>query len=192
MVPVMSGNAAPRPQVRALDPTEPVSDPTQSVELDQLYRDEAPRLGRYFRRHARGFEDVPDLVQEAFARLVAVKATQTCRRPAAYLQRIARNLLVDRSRRSQARLARFHVSIDDCNLGVLPEQGQVIEADDAMRVYAQALAALPDRTRSVFVLHRVDGLGYKTIGEQLGISVPTVQYHFARALMHLDKAFDRG
>ncbi|RZL80466.1 MAG: winged helix-turn-helix transcriptional regulator, partial [Sphingomonas sp.] len=47
-------------------------------------------------------------------------------------------------------------------------------------------------TRHVFTLHRVDGLGYKAISERLGISVPTVQYHVARALMQLDKAFDRG
>jgi RNA polymerase sigma factor (sigma-70 family) len=188
---VMSGDAAPRRKVSASGHAEPMCDLPQFGGLDQLYREEAPRLARYFRRHVAGFDDVPDLVQETFARLVAAKASQTCRRPAAYLQRVARNLLVDRSRRPHTRLARFHVSIDDqCDLGVRPEQGQAIEADDAMRLYRQALAALPDRTRDVFILHRVDGLGYKAIGAQLELSVPTVQYHVAKALMHLDKAFD--
>ncbi|MBD8621095.1 RNA polymerase sigma factor [Sphingomonas sp. CFBP 13728] len=119
---------------------------------------------------------MPDLVQETFARLIAAKASETCRRPAAYLQRMARNLLIDQSRRPHTRLARFHVSIDhQCEVTGQPEQGHAIEADDALRMYGQVLAALPDRTRHVFTLHRVDGLGYKAIGERLGISVPTVQ-----------------
>ena len=189
----MSGKAAPKAQDRSFSYVAPVSDLPLPSDIDALYRAEAPRLARYFRRHARQTEEVPDLVQETFARLIAAKASETCRRPAAYLQRMARNLLIDQSRRPHSRLARFHMSIDDqCDVGVRPEQGEAIEADDAMRVYGQVLAALPDRTRIVFALHRVDGLGYKAIGEQLGISVPTVQYHVARALMQLDKAFDRG
>ncbi|RZL74105.1 MAG: RNA polymerase sigma factor [Sphingomonas sp.] len=188
----MSGKTAPKARGWASDHAKQLPDPPIPGGLDTLYREEAPRLARYFRRHVRQTEEVPDLVQETFARLIAAKASETCRRPAAYLQRMARNLLIDQSRRPDARLARFHASIDECKMGVPPDQGQTIEAEDAMRVYGQVLAALPDRTRHVFILHRVDGLGYKAISERLGISVPTVQYHVARALMQLDKAFDRG
>ncbi|MBE2993006.1 RNA polymerase sigma factor [Sphingomonas sp. CFBP 13603] len=189
----MSGKTAPIARNRNPLSADLASDLSGSGDLDALYREEAPRLARYFRRHARQTDEVPDLVQETFARLIAAKASETCRRPAAYLQRMARNLLIDQSRRPHTRLARFHVSIDDqCEVTGQPEQGHAIEADDALRMYGQVLAALPDRTRHVFTLHRVDGLGYKAIGEQLGISVPTVQYHVARALMQLDKAFDRG
>jgi RNA polymerase sigma-70 factor (ECF subfamily) len=34
----------------------------------------------------------------------------------------------------------------------------------------------------------VEELSYKEIGGLLGISVPTVQYHMARALAHIDAA----
>ena len=45
-----------------------------------------------------------------------------------------------------------------------------------------------EKTRKVFLLHRVEELTYKEIGERLGVSIPTVQYHVARALAHLDAA----
>src|SRR3546814_10902814 len=65
------------------------------------------------------------------------------------------------------------------------------DLEDVMRAYRRALAELPDRTREVFLLHRVDELAYREIGEKLGISIPTVQYHVARALAHIDAPLAR-
>jgi RNA polymerase sigma-70 factor (ECF subfamily) len=159
------------------------------LDLDRLYREEAPRLARYFRRHTRGDEDVPDLVQDSFVRLAALDRSADCKRPAAYLQRIARNLLVDRSRRRRDRLARLRLdptAVD--GLVMAADQGCGIEHDDVMRLYRQTLYAMPERTRTVFLLHRVDDLPYREIGKRLNIAIPTVQYHVAQALMHLDRA----
>src|SRR3546814_15479388 len=54
-----------------------------------------------------------DCVQESFVRLVGSMAQRTLPAPAAYLQRIARNLLYDRSKRMEVRLAQFHVPIGE-------------------------------------------------------------------------------
>src|SRR3546814_807043 len=80
---------------------------------------------------------------------------------------------------------------EGCEPAVSPDQHHGIEAEDVMRAYRRALAELPDRTREVFLLHRVDELAYREIGEKLGISIPTVQYHVARALAHIDAALER-
>jgi len=165
----------------------------QSEAIEVIYRREAPRLARCFRRHMRtGEEDVPDLVQESFARLAGARSRTALLQPAAYLQRIARNLLFDRSRRTEIRLARLHLPVDElAALAVPPEQAFALEAEQLMRLYRQAVAELPDKTRHAFLLHRIEGLGYKAIGAELGISVPTVQYHIARALVHIDRALER-
>jgi RNA polymerase sigma-70 factor (family 1) len=42
--------------------------------------------------------------------------------------------------------------------------------------------ALPARQKEVYLLHRVEGLKYAEIAEQLGLSVNTIENHMARAL----------
>jgi RNA polymerase sigma-70 factor (ECF subfamily) len=164
---------------------------SQVADLDRLYRDEAPGLSRFFRRRLREADDAPDLVQESFVRLAAFMARQTLANPAPYLQRIARNLLFERSRRRKRQLTAFHLPLGEgLEPDVPADQERVIEERDVLRVYRRALDELPDKTRTVFLLHRVDELTYREIGERLGISIPTVQYHVARSLAHIDAALE--
>jgi RNA polymerase sigma factor (sigma-70 family) len=160
--------------------------------LERLYRAQAPSLARYFRRHLRGSDDVPDLVQETFARLARAR-TEHPQRPVAYLRRIARNLLIDRARRRDSGLSHFHLEMGDhLGLSTAPEQERALEADDVLRLYRRALDQLPPKTRTAFLLHRIDDLSYKEIAAEMAISIPTVQYHVARALMHIDEILDQG
>lgn len=53
---------------------------------------------------------------------------------------------------------------------------------DLSRALARALADLPDRCRTVFVMNRQQHLSYAEIAEVLGISVRTVEVHMGRAL----------
>jgi RNA polymerase sigma-70 factor (ECF subfamily) len=166
--------------------------PIDDGDLDRIYRTEAPRLARYLGRRLKSGQDALDLVHEAFLRFATVRGEPILERPAAYLQRIARNLLIDRARRPESRLAAAHVPVDDeLEIATPPTQEQEIEVADVMRQYRQALDELPSRTRDVFLLHRVHDLTYREIAERLGISVPTVQYHMARALVHLDERLER-
>lgn len=49
----------------------------------------------------------------------------------------------------------------------------------------QALATLPERCREVFIKSRIEGLKYKEISEELGISVNTVENQMVTALKKL-------
>lgn len=162
---------------RAANGSPPVRTSDAARVLDGLFRIEGPRLLRYFRRRARPGEDVRDLVQEAFVRLAAAIGDAPPSRPAAYLQRIARNMLIDRSRRGDT--TGCHITTE---LSARPEQEDTLILEDLLAIYEAALDALPDRTRMTFSLHRNEGLTYREIGETLGISVPAVQKHMAKAL----------
>lgn len=48
-----------------------------------------------------------------------------------------------------------------------------------------AIAALPERTREVFLLNRDGGLSYREVAMRLGITVKTVEFHMGRALASL-------
>lgn len=51
----------------------------------------------------------------------------------------------------------------------------------------RAFGALPERTRKVFWLHRVDDLTYAQIAERLGITIEEVQTEIANALYGIDR-----
>lgn len=160
--------------------------------LDQLFRTEAPRLTQYFRRRIGNGDDAVDLVQEAFLRLAGAQPMEGLRNPKAYLQRIARNLLFNRSKRAEQKLVATQLPVGaDREIAVAPDQSHAIEANDLIRLYRRAVDSLTPRTREVFLLHRVDELSYKEIAARLEISVSTVQYHMVNALLHISQILEQ-
>lgn len=65
-----------------------------------------------------------------------------------------------------------------------------LAADDMLRRYEDAIAGLPDRTRTIFLLHRADDLTYRQIARRLGVTLWTVEYHMKRAIVHLGRMLD--
>lgn len=53
-----------------------------------------------------------------------------------------------------------------------------------------AVSAMEETTREVFLMHRLESLGYPDIGERLGLSVAEVERHIAAAMLHLVRAMD--
>ncbi len=154
--------------------------------LDLLFRSEAPRLLRFFRGRTRNAEAASDMVQDAFVRLAGRSERGDLSNPAAYLQRIARNMLIDRKRRT----APIELPIEEQDLTVPPRQEEGLAARDLLRLYEEAVAGLSDKTRTVFLLQRVEGLTYEQIRTRLGISIATVEYHMMRAIAHIDRMLD--
>lgn len=150
--------------------------------IGDLFEAEAPRLHRYFRQKTGDSDAAADLVQDSFLKMVAAPRTGLAN-PAAYLQRIARNLLADRFRKGQRQGRRDHISLDECDVAVPPVQEELYR-------YEQAVAGLSEKTRVVFLLQRVEGLTYEQISRKLGISISTVEYHMMRALAHIDRVLE--
>lgn len=174
--------------------TEPPVAPLRGEEnasrvIETIYRSEAGNLTRYFGRSLRGADEASDYVHEVFARLIRTMSARPILQPQRYLRRIARNLLFERTRRLKTQPP-FHDIPFSTGLEVptASRQSHRIEYDDMLKTYRLALDELPSKTRQVFLLHRVDELAYREIGDRLGISIPTVQYHMARALAHIDAA----
>ena len=56
---------------------------------------------------------------------------------------------------------------------------------ELQEVVKRALDALPERCREVFIKSRIEGLKYKEISEELGISINTVENQIVTALKKL-------
>lgn len=152
--------------------------------LEQAFHSERGRLLAYIRRRV-GFDAAPDLVQEVYARAAGSPQSGRLANPAGFLQRIARNLLIDRQRRDRGSAVVLVPLDEHRDAATPPEQEWGIEADDLLRLYQAAVDGLPEKTRRVFLMHRVEELSYRAIHESLGISVATVEYHMMKALTHI-------
>lgn len=158
--------------------------------LDAIYRAEAPRLVRMVRGKLRNPEESQELVHDAFVQFAASRPDGPLRKPEAYLQRIVRNLLINRSKRLAKRPV--HLPITDwTEIAAPPEQATAIELTQMRDQYRAIVATLPPRTREVFLLHRVEDLQYSEIAERLEISVRTVEWHVAQAIFRIGKALER-
>lgn len=158
--------------------------------VDLLYRDQAGALRRRIRAHVGSAEEASDIVQEAFSRLLGARQGQSLRNPGAFLNRIVRNLLIDRSRRRAARPVLVCLEAE-AEIAVPPDQAQALELDQMRQRYRAIVDSLPPRTREVFLLHRVDELGYREIAQRLDISIRTVEWHIAQAIYRIGKELDR-
>ncbi len=96
-----------------IDDHRPVAD---GQYYEAAVRDYRERLRRFVANHLNGPEDVADVVQEAYLRLVRYKHPEEIENVQAFLFTTASNLMRDRFRRAKTRMAGQHVPIDEVEL----------------------------------------------------------------------------
>lgn len=148
----------------------------------RYYRELQSLLTRTLKdRHA-----ADDVVQEAFARVLAVRASgQPIEKLRALLHRTAYHLVIDASRR---RKLRDHDDIDALPHDAHPAAASASQPEQALsdrqraRALLATIEALPPRCREAFVLHRIDGCSQAEIARRMGISVNMVERHVMRGM----------
>jgi RNA polymerase sigma factor (sigma-70 family) len=159
--------------------TQPEGDWDDRDSLEELYRASGPGLVAMVRqRFGRKIEaDAEDLVQEAFARLVRFDPSEV-ERPKALLAKVVSNLAKDLLRRRAVR-ARHAQRVQN-------EPGPAQTADSALDILLvkEAILAIPEAYRDVFVLRRFHGLTYEQIATRCGLTTKGVEWRLARAVEH--------
>jgi RNA polymerase sigma-70 factor (ECF subfamily) len=157
-----------------------------------LYREEAPRLGRFFGRRTKQADMVQDLVQSVFARFLgrSTDAQSTLDEPRAYLTRIACNLLQDTARQRARRGEPSAVDVEEIPATENPHAR--LEARDMLRRIDAAILALPERTREIFMAHRFEDMTYPEIAARMGVCVKTVEKHISLALRALHRELGKA
>lgn len=131
----------------------------------------------------RSEHEVDDLVQEAWIRLNCYEGEEV-REPDAFLMRTALNLSIDGYRARQAHGP--EVVLDEAVVvDTAPGTEQVVLNRERLDRLSEGLARLNEKTREIFMAHRIEGLSYREIGQRFGLSASTVEKHVARAMLHL-------
>ena len=143
-------------------------------------------LARYFRRRIGDAAEVDDLVQDVFIRIVARDSPAQVEHLGGYVFQTAASVLADRGRRRKVRQADAHVAFDpDRHADQDFDADRVLAGKEDLRAVTALLLSLPVRTRTIFILHRLEGRKYREIAAQLGVSVSAVEKHMIRAVQHL-------
>lgn len=151
----------------------------------ELYRTEAHGLRALALRLVRSGAQAEDLVQHAFANLLAAGREQAL--TPQYLRAAVRNLalnhLRDCARRVEMPLdARFHrLAAPD------PSPEMVLLYRQELTRLLRAILELPPRRREAFVLARVRGLPLAQVAARMGVSRNTAISHVVAACTELER-----
>lgn len=150
--------------------------------FERLYRRYVPKVHGMVRRMM-GAEYADDVTQEVFLRVW--DRLETFRGDAAFstwLHRVAVNVILTR-REQVARRRKRYLRVEDETIRAEPSRRR---ATPGLSVdFEEAIEALPDGAREIFVLYDVQGYKHREIAEMLDISVGTSKSQLHRARMLL-------
>ena len=151
-----------------------------------------PALVAFFVRRGRSTAEAEDMTQEIFMRLAAIDL-EKIDRPEAYLFTMASNLIRDRARRNRVQAGIREEYAQQPGLGVeYLDPHRIAEGQQMLQALEAGIGELPERTRHIFILYRVENVALKTIAAEFGITVSAVEKHVRRAMRHLIERLGRG
>lgn len=142
------------------------------------------RLKRYIASLLRRADDVEDIVQESFLKVLEAGSKGEIRYEAAYLYRTARNLSLNRLTRKSGRAMESIEDLADSDV-LIQTAGleEEVMGQQRFEAFCRAAAVLPEQCRRVLILRKVYGLSQLEVAERLGISPSTVEKHLAKGLL---------
>lgn len=96
--------------------------------------------------------------------------------------RTALNLSIDAHRTLQSRGEQVLLE-DVVIVDTAPGIEDVLLSRERLRRLSECVAQLNDKTRAIFLAHRVDGLSYQEIGRLHGLSISGVEKQVAKATL---------
>lgn len=167
---------------------EPASQDKSSA-LAEIARSHHSALVRFLALRTGSTEDAKEIVQEAYAKLLALDRPGTISFLVGYLWRIAANLAIDRGRQRAARSrladAAFHPGVSSG-----PSTETVVELRQRLTIVERAISELPARCRQAFLLRIVEGQRFAQVGREMGITDRMAKIHVARAMEYLQDCLD--
>lgn len=161
-----------------------MADRTKRGFVERLFAEHRSALQSYFHRRIRTKADAPDLVQEAYLRMLRVSNTDAIRSPEVYLYTVASNLVKEHAvldRRAAERLDIDELNVQD-RLGELPSLESELDENRRTQQVREVLAGLPLNWRTAVTLQYRYGLTYQEIAAHLRVSPSMVKKYLARAL----------
>ena len=141
--------------------------------IDTLFRRHYRALCLYAVHYLQSLDEAEDMVQDCFVKYW--EKGQEMASEQAFLYRMVHNRCVD-----VLRAAKPSVSLPE----ELPMEEIIDRSEEEARLWV-AIEKLPEQRRRCLIMAKRDGLSYKEIAAELGITENTVRNHIARAVASL-------
>jgi len=160
-----------------------------SQALAEISRNHQAALVRFLTVRTGSVEDAKEIVQEAFAKILALDQPGTISLPAGYLWRTAVNLAMDRKRQRALDERYRRATLPPVEKREASAES-LAEARERLSIVERAIGNLPPRCLDAFVLHVLKGLKFDEVGREMGISGRMAKKYLARALEYLQYCLD--
>ena len=167
----------------------------QDQRISEVVTREQSRLRNFIRRRVPDPGDAEDILQDVFYELVeANRLLMPIEHVTGWLFRVARNRITDLFRKKKPESISDAVVANEADEALyledlLPSPDAGPDAVFARNVLLDALEAaleeLPEEQRDVFVAHELEGLSFKEIAAETGVSVNTLLSRKRYAVLHL-------
>lgn len=137
------------------------------IDVEALYRRYGPMVVRRCRFLLRDDDEAADVAQEVFVRLLKHRERLDDRHPSSLLYRIATNLSLNRIRDRRRR--------PELPGDLLLDRIARLDDLDAPLLLDRLFGRQPESTRTMAVLHHVDGLTLEEVARECGLSVSGVR-----------------
>ncbi|WP_444930624.1 sigma-70 family RNA polymerase sigma factor [Microbulbifer sp. SSSA002] len=151
--------------------------------FNELYQEHHEWLVRWIARRTPGVDNAQDLAQDTFMRLLDRPSLPAgIRSPRAWLTKVAGNLLIDQARR-QVLEKNYLALLESLPEPEWPSPEDKWELLGVLEQIDQLLGGLRPIEKTVFLMARLDGLTYRQVAEQQGLSLSSVEKYIAKAML---------
>jgi RNA polymerase sigma factor (sigma-70 family) len=145
-------------------------------EYNQCVKDHSDHVFRFILKNLRNTEDARDVVQTAFEKMWATRATVDASRCKSFLFTVAYHQMIDHLRKGRTMMGEETAE----EVAVYNHQGGQMK-----KMLEKALARLNDVQRSLVLLKDYEGYSYEEIGEITGLNASQVKVYLHRARIQL-------
>jgi RNA polymerase sigma-70 factor (ECF subfamily) len=156
--------------------------------IDGLYRKYSQALRKFLVRRHVPSDDVADVVQETYCRVLKSGEVERIRHPKAFLFRVANNVVLNAARHRRIGVEDDAMEIEGIEVSdEEPSAYRRLKAEQELAIVRAALKELTPKCREVFVLNRFEHLSYADIAAELDLSVSMIEKYVSQALSYLRK-----
>jgi RNA polymerase sigma factor (sigma-70 family) len=159
--------------------------------FEKFYNGSRGSIFSFCFRAVRNKEIADELVQSAFVKLwLNRRHLKSVLHPNAYMKKLASNLIVDYflalKKNRYSEINEYAINICFCE-----DIEEVQDKKNKMNLIYEAVKALPDQQRNVFVMSKLEGRRYKEIADTFNVTVSAVNFNLVEALKKV-RAYVKG
>lgn len=141
-------------------------------------------LKKFLTRFFSEQQDIEDVAQETYLRAYIAEQSKDIEQPKAYLFRTAKNIALTKLTKKSRQITTYIEDLDDSVvIGSETAIEDELEAEQTLGIYCEAVAALPDKCRQVYLLRKVHGFSHKEIAERMSLSISSVEKYLLKGIL---------